>query len=314
MKKLIIIPIALIFIAFNLKAENASTPIIGFHPVVISENTPSNTAEYIENQIINILTRDGIALNSGDFIFEISINEISKQITSTAPAQVQLRLEVVVNAIDKRQSIVLNSITMMGAGIDKTENRAYMTAIRNLNFRNRNFLNFVEVSKNRLLEYYDFAYTDETTEEQTTSIPEEEEIEFDYLPITNEDTPIVEETPILQSHLGVELADGIFVEYIRTEKKSETTDVILKFTNYNDRDEAIFIKGKGHMVIDSNGRNIKSNNEKYLNGEALPSYSSLMLIKDVPVSIRINYPGDITPQVMFLYEGQRDVKVRIEIK
>lgn len=303
MKRIIFITVIILSFAINTNAEDIDASKVGFRPIVVTEDVPSNTKAYLENQVLNTLTSQGLALSDGDFVFEITVNQISKQITPTAPPQTQFRLEVVVKAIDKKRNIVLNSITMAAAGMNSSESAAYMTAVRSVAFQSRNFINFIDVSKNRLLEYYS-AYTEEP-KSLVEPVPESEPKPVQI--------SIADEPTMPQAPKGVELSKGIYVEYLGVEKKNQTTDVILRFTSHNNEDEVISLRGKTHMVVDSSGRNINNRSEKYLNGDDL-AYNGFILLKDVPVSIRINYSGDITPQVMFLQEARRDVKVRIEMR
>lgn len=315
MKKIISLIFVVFALAYNVNAENIDLSMIGFKPIVVTEGLPSNATSYLENQVLNILTDNGIALNSNDFVFEISVNELNKKNTPTSPSRIQMRLEVVIKAIDNRQNIILNSIAMNAAGIDNTESDTYMTVLRSINFRSRNFLNFIDISKHRLEKYYIAGYATSPEDEPVIDTiiveTEYEECEVsDPEPIAE---PIIKSIPPQYSPKGIELSNGVFVEYMGVEKKSQTTDIILKFTNYNDKDEIISFRFRSHMVIDVTGRNINSRGEKYLNGDNIPS-DGIILLKGVPVSIRVDYWGDIDPQVMFLNEAKRDVKVRIETK
>ncbi len=169
--KRVFLTIAAVIAAFCIQAQESETnlSLIGFYPIVNNaEGTvPPNVVTSLENSVSVALTHQGIALSEGDYIIEIDVTEIEKSLTPTAPARTQLRLMITFKAIDKIEGVVFNSITLSCAALESPESKAYTKAIRNLNLtRSRNFLNFLDVAREKMNEYYITKY----------GMPEEEEI------------------------------------------------------------------------------------------------------------------------------------------
>ncbi|MFR9526908.1 MAG: hypothetical protein SNI45_02415 [Rikenellaceae bacterium] len=295
--------IALICVA-HASAQIQDYSMMGFRPIVISESAPENVITYLEGKIGDALTNEGIALTSGDCVIEVTINELSKTLTPTAPPRTQLQLELTFKSIDKRQGVVFNSFTQAVSGMNTSDATAYMSAIRSFNFRTRNFMNFLDVSKEKLYAYYSAGYA-------TQPEPAQPEPKAEPMPEpAPAPAPVAAPAPAPQ---GVELSSGVYVEYVKYEKKSSSTDIILQFVNRNSDDEKISLNWKEQLVIDSVGKNIKHNDVTYLDGSYMQGHA-FTLIEGVPISIRITFKNEIDPVALYLHEGLRDKKVKINCK
>lgn len=293
--------ICFIMLLTNMVGQAQDKKMIGFKPIVTSKYAPENVTTYVEHKVSEIMANEGIGHTSGNFVLDVNINEISKVVTPTSPPRVQVKIEVAFKTIDKTQGVVLNTMTMSASALENSENAAYMKAAESLNIKSRNFLNFLKVSRERLYEYYEAGYAQWPTTEYVEPEPE----------VRREEMPTQEEETIEEKVNRIELYNGIYVEYLKYEHKSSSTDVILRFTNTNSDDANISFTGRNQLMIDSTGKNISNYDEKYLDGSSI-SGGNLTLIEDIPVTIRIMYRNVVTPKVVYLHERNRDVKVKIK--
>ncbi len=304
MKKVILLIGVILASLTSLCAQGFDPSMMGFKPVIISEKAPESVAAYLESRVNDILTNEGIAHSKGDCVMEVVINEISRVMTPTAPPRTQIKLEITFNAIDKSQGVVFNSITLPATGMNASEAAAYMAAVQSINFRTRNFLNFIESSKKKLYDYYAAGYA---VHDEPAPVPAPVPAPA---PAAEEPAP----APAPQAPRGVEISKGVFVEYCGHEDKSSSTHLLLKFTNYNDSDEVVDLNWRTQLVVDSKGKNIEErNNFRYNDNNIVPG-QSLKLIKGVPVDTRLTFKGTFAPEVLFFSEASRDIKVRIECK
>ncbi len=312
MKKYLLTALALISVV-QLSAQSFDTKMIGFKPSIFSQSAPDNVVTFLDGKIVEVLTAEGLASTSSDFELEVIINELNKSVTPTAPMRMVVELEVIFSAKDISQNMIFNSMSVNVKGIASSEGAAYMSAIRRINFRTRNFLNFMEVSKKKLYDYYEGGYA-KVPEEETTPeyIPEpipQPEVTPEPVPM-----PEIEPEPTPEpENYGAELSSGVYVNYIRYENKASSTDLILTLTNTNINDEAVDLAWISHLVVDSNGKNISSHSISYLDGSGIPN-NKFTLINGVPVTIRIKYGETLTPMVLYFYERSRDTKLRINCK
>lgn len=295
MKKYFLLTFAVLFINGTFAQMNDYS-MMGFKPKVMSTSAPDNVVEYLENKVSEILTNDGIVHTSGDFVIEVVINELNKTLTPTAPPRIQLQLEVTFKSIDKKQGVVFNSITLPASGMNTTEAAAYMSAIRSINFKTRNFLNFLDVSKSKLYEYYRLGYaTQPEPEPEPAPAPAP--------------APMPELIPApTPAHIkaGVELWDGVYAEYIKYEHKSSSTDIIIKFTNYNSQDSYVDLQYRTQMIIDTNGNNIEARNNA--------SKGNFTLLQGVPLSVSFNFKGNVAPVAFYLSEASHDIRVKMNCR
>ncbi len=276
-------------------AQMAQAQIPGFKCEVTSERAPSNVLEYLESQLNDVITSEGLASTSDDFVIELNVIELNQMVTRSAPPRTVVNLNLALKAMSREGDMVFNTMTIPASAMGSSLGDAYMRAVQSVNFRTRNFLNFVAVSRERL-ESYLASYVAPVPTPGVEPVVAEPETEV--VPASDE---------------RVMISEGIYVEYIRYEHKSSSTDVILRFTNQNIDDEKIALRWCDQMVVDSEGKNIKYNNVSHLDGSGIANHE-FVLIEGVPVTIRMNYRGRIVPRVLYLEETSRDVKVKVICK
>jgi len=120
------------------------------------EGIPDHAQSLLESRLMQAATNSGLGGDEfvSPFALTAKMEVLTKDITSTAPPMEAYTFEVYFYMVDNIERIVLSSISLSAKGVGTNKNKAYTNAIRNLNFKNRDFDNFLDSGKEKIIRYY----------------------------------------------------------------------------------------------------------------------------------------------------------------
>ncbi|HBG23609.1 MAG: hypothetical protein A2X17_07740 [Bacteroidetes bacterium GWF2_41_61] len=122
----------------------------------MAENIPQSAKQLLENKMMQIATINGLGAGGLDprFCIVPMVNILTKDVTPTAPPMIALNMEITFYIVDAVNQIIFVQTTMAAKGVGQTEDKAYISGIRNVNARAGQFKGFIENGKNKIIEYY----------------------------------------------------------------------------------------------------------------------------------------------------------------
>lgn len=121
------------------------------------EDIPLSAVNNLQSKMAQILTSQGIAGSTtyqSQFIMTPNVSVLSKEIVAGAPPKVALVLEVAFYIGDGISGVKFGSATLTTKGVGTNENKAYLSAFKNISTKNSQLIQLIENSKNRILAYY----------------------------------------------------------------------------------------------------------------------------------------------------------------
>ena len=127
--------------------------------VMVSDKISGLTPEAkdaLVNKLNQIATKSGMggALKNQRFILTANVVETEKGVTSTVPEVYWYNLDITLYIGDGIAGTKFASTTVSVKGNGKSENKAYMQAIKELKVDDTRYSNFITEGKNKILEYY----------------------------------------------------------------------------------------------------------------------------------------------------------------
>lgn len=89
------------------------------------------------------------------FIVGPSINVVSQNVTSTAPTKYANTYEINFMVVDVISETVFNNYTSEFKGVGDSPEKAFISGIRNVDFKNQQFMDFLLMSEKKIVEYYE---------------------------------------------------------------------------------------------------------------------------------------------------------------
>lgn len=141
-------------------SQQASTKGSSISLKVIVEDAPEVVPTTAKVQVINklnaLITKNGIA--SGDLLNRFFITVISspltKDITTTSPAQIAQTLEMTFYIADYFDKKVFSTTSVTVKGVGTNETKSYMDAVKNINVNSPVLLKFIDEGKSKIIDYY----------------------------------------------------------------------------------------------------------------------------------------------------------------
>ncbi len=126
---------------------------------IISDNTaiPPYAHDLLMNRLRQIVTRNGLGGDSYDQRFVITANfvEMSKEVSSSAPVMYSVNLDATLYIGDIATGTLFSSCSLGEIkGLAKTDNRAYLSAIKRISPDDPRVQRCLEEGKNKIIEYY----------------------------------------------------------------------------------------------------------------------------------------------------------------
>jgi hypothetical protein len=127
--------------------------------VIISNeaNITASSRDMLDARLRQIITSKGVSAGNNNFQFAIFANPIlsSKDIIASAPTQISQEVELVIGIADLYNQRIFSTEIITLRGIDRSEEKAFISAIKTLNAKNIQLSNLVEKSQKEIIEYYD---------------------------------------------------------------------------------------------------------------------------------------------------------------
>lgn len=117
---------------------------------------PQEVAKQLENKMHQLITANGIADTdpNGRFVITAKSNIVTKDIIGGAPQRISQKVDFTFMIGDIIENKVFESYTFSAIGIGINENKSYINAITKMKMNNPQFTQFVEKSKEKILQYY----------------------------------------------------------------------------------------------------------------------------------------------------------------
>jgi len=154
--KYFILALVLILGAYNALADSSVGEI--YITVVQPErgNIPQEAARQLENKMHQLITANGVADTdpNGRFVITAKSNVVTKDIIGGAPQRISQKVDFTFMIGDVIENKVFESYTFTAIGIGINENKSYINAITKMKINNPQFSQFIEKSKEKILQYY----------------------------------------------------------------------------------------------------------------------------------------------------------------
>ena len=161
MKKLLLL---LLFItAIKVSAQNSVSKADDASRVSISTfvsdkvgNLTEEAKAVLVSKINEITTKNGTGggKNSSRFIITPSVSELTKDITASDPVIYQFELSITLYIGDGIAGTKFSSYNFNVKGNGKSETKAYITALKNINTSGASFKKFIDEAKEKIVAYY----------------------------------------------------------------------------------------------------------------------------------------------------------------
>lgn len=126
-------------------------------PFISNElNLPSSGLTLLKNKINSAISQVGIGGEGSNarFIIGPSIIEVSKNLTSTAPPKHANTYEITLLVVDVVSETVFNTYSTEIKGVGDSEEKAFLSALRNINLRGQSFVDFLLSAEKKIIEHY----------------------------------------------------------------------------------------------------------------------------------------------------------------
>ncbi|MHC1779131.1 MAG: hypothetical protein AB9922_02710 [Bacteroidales bacterium] len=162
MKKILTL-LLLVLAVYSAQAQNTlgKTDDIGRIALAVmvpdmAENVPVSARQLLENKMMQIATINGLGAGGMDprFCIVPMVNILTKDVTPTAPPMIAMNMEITFYIVDAIGQTIFAQSTIAAKGVGQTEDKAYISGIRNVNVRAGQFKGFIETGKTKIIEYY----------------------------------------------------------------------------------------------------------------------------------------------------------------
>lgn len=162
MKKFLVILITLlyssVFYGQNTAGKTDDTGRIAlkaYVPSDIGDLTPT-AQKMLTDRLQRIVTSNGIGGTSFDnrFILTAKITELSKDVSATTPIIYSYTLEITFLIGDAVSGTLFSSTTIEQKGAGNSETKAYIKAINGIKPKSKNYQEFLDEAKTKIVEYY----------------------------------------------------------------------------------------------------------------------------------------------------------------
>jgi len=162
MKKILLILAVVLFANFSF-AQNDLDKLddigkISLTPVLPASlaDMPTEAANMLLNKLMLIAVKNGLGGVAIDpnFIITATVDVESKDVTSTAPPQIAMKLNINFYIVDYANKTTLAEFSRIAKGVGKTEEKAYIEAIKGIDPKASAFKKFVTTGKEEIVKYY----------------------------------------------------------------------------------------------------------------------------------------------------------------
>ncbi|MHC1703883.1 MAG: hypothetical protein AB9846_08245 [Tenuifilaceae bacterium] len=121
-----------------------------------ADGIPVSARQMLQSKMQQIAVQNGIGAAGANprFCIVPMVNVISKEITPSAPPMHALNLEVTFYIVDAASKSIFSQTSISVKGVGQTEDKAYMSGLKNINTKAGQFKGFVESGKTKIIEFY----------------------------------------------------------------------------------------------------------------------------------------------------------------
>lgn len=129
---------------------------ISINAQVVDEKIPDEAARQLETKLQSALTANGYADNgyTERFVLTAKVDITQKDVTPTTPARISEKMDITLMVGDVMENKLYASVTFQAAGIGINENKAFISAFRNIKGDNPKISQMLSEAKTKILEYY----------------------------------------------------------------------------------------------------------------------------------------------------------------
>lgn len=113
-----------------------------------------NAVSLLEKRLTQAVVLNGIASTTSRFLLVTDIHELSSQVTTSAPPQYVIELEISCYITDQTEKTVLQQTTFNVKGVARTKAKAYQHAIGSIQARNPKLKTLIKRGKEKITAYY----------------------------------------------------------------------------------------------------------------------------------------------------------------
>lgn len=116
----------------------------------------SSVARVLESKLRSAVTRQGMSAMSFDnrFVITSAVNQISKDVTPTAPPMIAYNLDVDVFIADVMTQSIYGQVTFPVKGVGTNERKAYLAGIKGIKATHADLQEMISDAKDKIIEYY----------------------------------------------------------------------------------------------------------------------------------------------------------------
>ena len=121
-----------------------------------AEGIPVSTRQLLQNKMLQIAVQNGLGASGFNprFCIVPMVNVLSKEVTPSAPPMQVVNLEITFYIVDAVSKTIFSQTAISVKGVGQTDDKAYISGIRNINVKAGQFKGFVETGKNKVIEFY----------------------------------------------------------------------------------------------------------------------------------------------------------------
>lgn len=118
---------------------------------------PSGICEILKQKLSTIISQNGIQSQMGQsrFVLTCNVTEESKNVLPTSPTQIAYVLDIHLFIGDGESGTKYISQSFRTKGVGQTEEKAYRNAVKNMNAKSMQMVEFVSKGKARIIDYYE---------------------------------------------------------------------------------------------------------------------------------------------------------------
>ncbi len=133
----------------------SSKEMVAITPIVCDDvNIPADGRASLNTKMTQIVTQNGMGSSSMLLALTPNVVFIDKQVTTTAPAQFIVELEVSLYLLDVEAGVVLDEMSFNVKGIDRLENKAIVSAINSIKAKSPQTKAFMDRCRTKVIDYY----------------------------------------------------------------------------------------------------------------------------------------------------------------
>ncbi len=161
MKKLMLI-LTVALITFGATGQNKEGKLDDIGRIAIAAYVPAtkdmgtDVTRIIESKLRSAVTRQGLSAVSIDnrFVITAVVNEMSKDVTPTAPPMIALNLDVEVFIADALTRSIFGQATFSVKGVGQNERKAYTSGLKQFNAEHEDMQDMIEGAKSKIIAFY----------------------------------------------------------------------------------------------------------------------------------------------------------------